>query len=784
MTKSKKKPTRRSGKRKRSTGVRGREWVGGRLSAPVYVDGPEPFRPEMVLWLELPENLVLGHELIDPNGPALPFGDTLLRTMAAPMVGPPRKPRRIRVANAHLAAQLGAAVPDIEVVVAPTPELDAFVAQMLASLPGGNGSGPSYFEDGRVATDTVAALFQAADALFRVAPWKLARDSQVLRLDIPALGVEGACVSIIGALRENLGLVIFPSHLAMERFLAGVDTDRPRDAPLDMGTTTLSLSFERGADLPPQMRREAVERGWPVAGPSAYPWVQHRDRDGAMRPLDEQDVRVVAACAGGVADFFSKQRKRFEHASTEPVSECFVDPNEIEVRLTMPYEAGNSRPTADQPPSKPAVTATEGITTSPAALHELDGRLVEGMIEFAGQRFGDAWSRAARGITERNEAIGLLAPFLVYQVLVKGKPVARWFAQANARRLSDTERSWLQAQQTAWLSVWEVLSVEPGRSLELRDLLTGEVRDVQEVSASKSLVARHAVLARVADYKGMSLLCGCHARPLPPREAADVVRQARSRLRRKGTVPTARLRDEKTSRYLITRWEDAVEELDGRPVTLPKLQNTDEEDLLITVDRFAFDPSRRSEIEAALATIDGVLPPESGEADGSYAFNRPGNPTPGSRQDILLARAWIDDGKLRVESNSVERADRIREQIETACGERIRHRSREHTDPIALMGKRDLAGDPGEGPPQPASGPSSDKANALILDFKRQHYSDWPDQSLPALGGETPRAAVRTKDGKEQVKLLLKEFEAGEARLPEGQRLDFDDLRRELGLRD
>jgi hypothetical protein len=46
------------------------------------------------------------------------------------------------------------------------------------------------------------------------------------------------------------------------------------------------------------------------------------------------------------------------------------------------------------------------------------------------------------------------------------------------------------------------------------------------------------------------------------------------------------------------------------------------------------------------------------------------------------------------------------------------------------------------------------------------------------------RAAVRTKAGREQVDLLLKEFEAGEARLPEDQRFDFSDLRRELGLGD
>jgi len=92
--------------------------------------------------------------------------------------------------------ELRETVPDIEVVVAPTPELDRLIDLMVASMLEGGGTGPSYFENGRVTEDTLASLFQAADTLFQAAPWKLARDSQVMRLDFPALGVEGACVSV------------------------------------------------------------------------------------------------------------------------------------------------------------------------------------------------------------------------------------------------------------------------------------------------------------------------------------------------------------------------------------------------------------------------------------------------------------------------------------------------------------------------------------------------------------------------------------------------------------
>ena len=779
MRRKDRKPTQPGPRRGQGSGTGVREWVGGRLTAPVYIAEPQPFRPEIVLWLELPEDIIVGHELYDPSSPPASFSATLLRAAASPLAGPPRRPKRIRVSEAHLAAELRGAMPGIEVVVAPTPELDAVIAQMVASMPVGGGDGPSYLERGRIAPQTVGALFHASEALFRTAPWSVLQDSQALRLDIPALGLEGACVSVIGALGESLGLVIFPSHLAMERFLTSVEPSEERDAPLDMGTTTLSLNFERGADLPAGMRREVADHGWPVAGPTAYPRVAHRDRDGLPRPLDERDIRIVTACANGVAAFVGKHREDLGQAS--PVEERHVGADGLETRLALPYQTGAS-PASDAGNSAQPTAATPGDTAShdPQELHMIDQRLVEAVLEHGGRRFGKALARAAQTPALRHAAVEFLAPFLTFHVLFNGKPLAHWFGQEKASRLSNTERAWLKAQQAAWLSVWEVLAVEPGRSLRLRDLLTGEVRDVLESGASKTLVARYAILARIVDYEGLSLLCGTHPRPLPPREAAEVVGHALESLRRTGADAVSRLREEKMGRDLISRWDAAVAELDRRPAGLPRLQNTEGHDLLLTVDHFGFDSSLEAEIGACLAAMDGVDAPQGNASDPSYLFHGPGSASQQDGTRTLLARATLDKGKLRVETNSVERANRFRERIEAACGGRIRHRTREHSDPLALMERRQAPPDPVRGP----AGLPADEANTLALDFKRRHYADWSDQPLPALGGKTPRAAVRTKAGREQVDLLLKELEMMEARGPEGQRFDFSVLRGELGLPD
>jgi len=242
----------------------------------------------------------------------------------------------------------------------------------------------------------------------------------------------------------------------------------------------------------------------------------------------------------------------------------------------------------------------------------------------------------------------------------------------------------------------------------------------------------------------------------------------------------SRLREEKMGRDLISRWDAVVAELDRRPAKVPRLQNTEGHDLLLTVDHFGFDPSLEAEIGACLAAMDGVDAPQGNASDQSYLFHGPGSASQQDGTRTLLARATLDKRKLRVETNSVERANRFRERIEAACGGRIRHRTREHSDPLALMERRQAPRAPAPGP----AGLPADEANAIVLDFKRRHYADWSDQPLPALGGKTPRAAVRTQAGREQVDLLLKECEMMEARGTEGQRFDFSVLRRELGLLD
>ena len=748
------------------------EWIGGRLSPPIFIhDREEPYRPELVIWLAASSGLVIGQDAVAPEDAEGAVARVLLAALDRPLAGPKHRPDVIRVADHALAAEVRAAVADtIPVIVAPTPELDTVVESLIEWMPDSDES-DSYFEGGRIPPEVVAELFTAAAHLYRTAPWKVVADTQVLRMDIPALGVEGACVSILGHLGESLGVLICPSLAGYEAFgrtAAGGALEGVGGGRVDLGTHSLSLNFVRGADLPVSMRREAATHAWPVAGPDAYPLVMGVERDGAFRPLVPRDLMIATVCAATLCCFFKAHRNRFALDTSEPVCGSYAfDPHDIDVRFTFPYEA--ARPGEAAPPLE-----SGGERAPHMALHELDISLTYEIMEFALARFGAAWRDYEKDFTDADVVPELSAHWAVYHYRIDGTTALDRYLEEYGQRLPPARSAWLEAEAAAWLSVWEVIEVEPGRSLTLRDLLSHEERHVQETTASEQLVTRDAILVRVVDYDGVSILGGVHRRPLPPGHAAEVVRRMRGGwLRRKRAMPLDRLRDEAFGRSLIRRWEAAVARLDERSGLLPDLSNTDGDPLLFTTDHFRIAPGARSMVEARLATLEDVnLPiPE----DPAYVFLRPGGTRHGNPENMVIGRAVVSGEMLRLETNSRERADALRKRVETACGDRIRYRGREHADPLpdkAALALPDSA--PESFSPVPAQ---------LVLDLKQHHYADWPDQPLPALNGQTPREAVRTAKGRTAVDDLLKDMENEERQSQPGAAFDFSEIRRTLGLK-
>lgn len=656
----------------------------------------------------------------------------------------------------------------------------------------------------RIPPALVEQLFLAAQHLHRVAPWKLAAGDRPLRVDIPALGVEGACFVLMGGLGESFGFLLFPSRAALDAFESASERLMRSSlgrGPIDLGTAHLALEFEQGAALSPAMRKEVARHGWPVQRADAYPVVTARERDGVLRPLEARDVQIAASCAGAVAIFAARNRQVFASEDAEPCCETIRDERAdgAAVTLTAPYDAAElfeppapEAPQRTEPPApKPARNAPcpcgsgkkyklchlplDEAQSAPGArtqaIHALDRRLSSAVLDFAARRFGEPFVTSIRAGWS-GDALQLAVAFGAFVMRIEGKTVLDRYLAERGKRLSSEERRWLEAQRAAWLSVWEATHVEPGVGLTLRDLLSGESRRVTDVAASQTVRIRNALLARVADHAGFSLLCGAHARTLPPRDAAQVADNARKRLRAKGAAPPAKLRDEDFYRYLAGAWERAVRKAERRAATPVDLRNTDGDVFLLTTDHFDFDASQRPALEERLAALDGVERDPASGGEEVFVFTVPGNRQHPSWENTIVGSARLAAASLRLETNSLERADALRARVEKACGGLLRHRARAHEDPLSQR----HAAAPRARAPQPP------EAVQLELELKARHYAEWLDQPVPALSGKTPREAATTAQGRAALDLLLKEAEQHEAAADPAAAYDVTQLRRELGL--
>lgn len=410
--------------------------------------------------------------------------------------------------------------------------------------------------------------------------------------------------------------------------------------------------------------------------------------------------------------------------------------------------------------------ARRGERTRADRLATLGADLTNAICGYAHERFGERWDDPAFELFfEPEDAFQLLVPYSAHHVPIEGRSAAEWFRDAFEPELSADERACLDAEAASWLSLWQVVEARPGDGLTMRDRLTGQVRHVIERTASRTLKEGESVLARLVELGDFVSINGLYPFALPEIEAAEIERRTRAHLRRKRDVPVERLREPKAMRYLIRR----VDEEYAARLAGPTLVNNDGDSILFTTDHFAFEAGARDEIARRLDLLSGVHGPVPGD-DASEVFDFVG------RNEVLVGQARLGDRRLRVDTNSIERADTLRRRIERACGSLLRHLVREHGDPLSTAAT-------GEGSPEDRlDNEPNPEQHALVRAIKEQHYTEWLDVPVPALRGETPRAAASTEDGRARVEALLADFERAETSLPADERFDFGRLRRELGL--
>lgn len=373
------------------------------------------------------------------------------------------------------------------------------------------------------------------------------------------------------------------------------------------------------------------------------------------------------------------------------------------------------------------------VEAAKALLHKLDAWLSQPNMHLAGD--------------EVLREIGVQAPAsfdgvdpMVADIVLFDRGGLRRFLDVRGALLPAAERAlgrtWLLSRR----SLHEVQAVRPGTSLTLRDLRSdGGIVEVADRSIS-------------GQVQPLDLLC---LRLLPDGVGGVVASDG---------VLVPRLQ----RRHIL----DLLDSGDGldllhwivMPAPLPRLSNTEGEPLrLITVAYRVADPA------AAAAALGGKL---GGEGDGRFVemVVRHG-------QEWIRGSITLDGDRATIDANSVKRAARLeRTLLRAAPGARlIRREERGVEEAIDEERAKGPAAEPIDVTAHP------ELAQAMEA-FIRRAEVNWVDETIPALGGLTPREAAADPAARPKLEALLDDMAWQLRRAGGGGLMDPARVRALLGI--
>ncbi|MBM3151485.1 MAG: hypothetical protein FJZ96_04650 [Chloroflexi bacterium] len=389
-------------------------------------------------------------------------------------------------------------------------------------------------------------------------------------------------------------------------------------------------------------------------------------------------------------------------------------------------------------------------------------------------------------------------------VTLSGKRIIDLFLEEVGPRLNSEQRAMLED----WL-VWnrarllEFQEIKPGIGVVVQDLLSDEVFEVNDISASHTATRWTFGLLRPIRTAGWVSFTGS-ALLLPPMEKEGVLKAARNLWNKyRAKNPKAGIPDfyRENSLLLLQFCRKAHERTSRPPIAL----SAEGHALVLAHARYRLCGDSR-QVEAMLDdTKEFICTGDSEEHRGALHYywilrgrshvpqakgkpeeyavllrtewtEGPGRPSFLNLGDLILAKEWLE-----LECLSRERLKVGKALLESTLGGLISHQGDRYEDMESALDAND---------PKPARNRtkiSSKDARAfeeLEEGMLHRLTRDWLDQPFIA-GKLTPRQAVRTPEGRRKVIEILKQIEYNnELRLQsgEGPTMDADYIRTELGL--
>lgn len=320
-----------------------------------------------------------------------------------------------------------------------------------------------------------------------------------------------------------------------------------------------------------------------------------------------------------------------------------------------------------------------------------------------------------------------------------------------------------EAAKQAQTSFFEVVDVDEGKSLRLRDLFADHEYLVSERAASTGTPTRIIVLARLVAYRGTYVIEGMLTQVAQPSLRAALVAGVAAR------CPVPAGPRPRTWIYDALRvWLEVMNEDRRRRMEAPRptILTTSGDALVSSRSTYGFAEEDYELVDDVLHGLQGCVVVEADDEPGAVTFEI-------HRRDVVEGRIRLRDTSLTIETLSRERLDRIQNRLKRKLRGVLELIDRESTAIEELL----AAAAPSVREPPPP------EARAVIGQMlARRYLSSFLDEPIPALDGLTPRMAAKQSHLRDRLDQLLREHEFQVTRQVGPGVVDFSKLREQLEL--
>jgi hypothetical protein len=434
-------------------------------------------------------------------------------------------------------------------------------------------------------------------------------------------------------------------------------------------------------------------------------------------------------------------------------------------------------------------------------LRQTDDQLVAKLLQFADLHFGEdivseGWedfSNARKNLIFEMESVHNQAfiPWFLYNWNVGLRMLDNWetgpitiaseYLATYHKKIADMERRFITLNTLTPFTFYEIIDCDQGSGYTLKDILSGNTLYVTEKSGSQKTQPGDIIFAKAIQYDDIAILCGSGAVIIPPLYKPQII-DFRAGMRLENDMIGQEEIYDRDDDLRELYWE--IYEQLHRP---PEICNTEGDPLLfheviyrIESAQTTFDALKR--LAAGIPELELL---ETAEFDDQnhlinieFPWLKTARKTSVGLEMTTLGQIFITKNELKVLVNSEKRANRIKKEIKKRLDKGAKFLSMEVNTLDKLRDKFNLDEDQR---PEPAPTPEMQEVRNRILE---SHWKNWVDDHIPALGGLTPRQAVKDEDGREKVLALLNDFERHEKEAPETEsQLEYiKKVRKQLGL--